>query len=61
MEKRHEEWQPRYIYSLFLIILILVYCIRWFRLAKHEITGQELWVSNEKYWQRNWANCPDIY
>ncbi|CAF1024260.1 unnamed protein product [Adineta steineri] len=44
MEKRREEWQPR-----------------WFRLAKHEITGQEVWVSNEKYWQRNWSNCPDIY
>jgi len=44
MEKRREEWQPR-----------------WFRPVKHDITGQDVWVSNEKYWQRNWAMCPDIY
>ncbi|CAF3824366.1 unnamed protein product [Rotaria magnacalcarata] len=44
MEKRREEWQPR-----------------WFRLIKHTITGQDVWVSNEKYWQRNWAHCPEIY
>jgi len=44
MEKRREEWQPR-----------------WFRLVKHDITGDDVWVSNEKYWQRNWAICPDIY
>ncbi|CAF3814870.1 unnamed protein product [Rotaria sordida] len=44
MEKRREEWQPR-----------------WFRLVKQEATGHEVWVSNEKYWQRNWINCPDIY
>jgi hypothetical protein len=35
--------------------------IRWFRLIKHEVTGQDVWISNEKYWHRNWANCPDIY
>ena len=34
---------------------------RWFRLVKHDVTGQDIWVSNEKYWQRNWSNCPDIY
>ncbi|CAF2034344.1 unnamed protein product [Rotaria magnacalcarata] len=44
MEKRREEWQPR-----------------WFRLVKHEITGDDVWVTNGKYWQRNWSNCPDIY
>jgi len=44
MEKRREEWQPR-----------------WFRLVKHDVTGQEVWVSNDKYWQRSWTNCPDIY
>lgn len=44
MEKRREEWQPR-----------------WFRLIKHDVTGQEVWVSNEKYWQRDWSNCPNIY
>ena len=35
--------------------------IRWFRLIRHEVTGQDVWISNEKYWQRNWTNCPDIY
>ncbi|CAF0936458.1 unnamed protein product [Rotaria sp. Silwood1] len=44
MEKRREEWQPR-----------------WFRRIKHSVTGQDVWISNEKYWHRNWANCPDIY
>ncbi|CAF1087968.1 unnamed protein product [Rotaria sp. Silwood1] len=44
MEKRREEWQPR-----------------WFHLVKHDVTGHEVWVSNEKYWQRNWTNCPHIY
>ncbi|CAF0837403.1 unnamed protein product [Adineta steineri] len=44
MEKRKEEWQPR-----------------WFRLIKHDITGQDVWVSNEQYWNRNWNNCPNIY
>ncbi|CAF0972273.1 unnamed protein product [Rotaria sp. Silwood1] len=34
---------------------------RWFRLVKHEVTGHEVWVSNEKYWQRNWTHCPHIY
>jgi hypothetical protein len=59
MEKRREEWQPRYIYIDILIILIFIF--RWFRLVKHPQLGQEVWVSNEKYWQRNWADCPDIY
>lgn len=34
---------------------------RWFRLTRHDITGQEVWVSNDKYWQRNWSACPDIF
>jgi len=34
---------------------------RWFRIAKHPVTGDDVWVSNEKYWQREWTNCPDIY
>lgn len=34
---------------------------RWFRLTRHDITGQDVWVSNDKYWQRNWSICPDIY
>jgi hypothetical protein len=38
----------------------LIY-IRWFYLAKHEVTGQDVWISNEKYWHRDWANCPDIF
>lgn len=44
MEKRREDWQPR-----------------WFRLVRHDVTGQDVWVSNDKYWQRNWTDCPDIY
>ncbi|CAF4800684.1 unnamed protein product, partial [Rotaria socialis] len=34
---------------------------RWFSLVKHKVTGNEIWLSNDKYWQRNWNNCPDIY
>ncbi|CAF0975686.1 unnamed protein product [Rotaria magnacalcarata] len=34
---------------------------RWFSLVKHQVTGNEIWLSNDKYWQRNWNNCPDIY
>jgi oxysterol-binding protein-related protein 1/2 len=69
MEKRREEWQPRYLdfdhtYLIFAsdkYSKISLCIIRWFRLAKHDATGQDVWVPNEKYWQRNWSNCPDIY
>jgi hypothetical protein len=43
------------------LISIFWESIRWFRLIRHEVTGQDVWISNEKYWHRNWANCPDIY
>jgi hypothetical protein len=51
------------VYLEFILIkyILLFFCIRWFRLIKHDPTGQEVWVSNEKYWERNWADCPDIY
>ncbi len=60
MEKRREEWQARYEKNIKRFMSPLTY-FRWFRLIKHEVTGQDVWVSNEKYWHRNWTNCPDIY
>jgi hypothetical protein len=34
----------------------------WFNRMAHEIVGdQETWTFNEKYWERNWSKCPDIY
>jgi hypothetical protein len=64
LERRQEEWQPRYERICFSSddnLLSNFSSARWFRLTKHEITGQEVWVSNEKYWHRNWKDCPDIY
>ncbi|CAF0824234.1 unnamed protein product [Didymodactylos carnosus] len=33
----------------------------WFRTEKHPITGQDVWCSNNRYWQRQWSNCSDIF
>ncbi|CAF0730127.1 unnamed protein product [Didymodactylos carnosus] len=33
----------------------------WFRTEKHSITGEDVWCSNNRYWQRQWSDCPDIF
>lgn len=38
---------------------------RWFTKTKHEITGDEYWVYNDKYWKsretKDWSVCEDIF
>jgi hypothetical protein len=34
---------------------------RWFNLSKHPINGDECWLFNDKYWLRDYSNCPDLF
>jgi hypothetical protein len=34
---------------------------RWFQLSKSPIDDEETWLFNEKYWNREYKDCPDLY
>jgi len=34
---------------------------KWFAQGKHSTTKEEMWLSNNKYWNRNYSECPDLY
>ena len=34
---------------------------KWFQLGKHQITGEETWLFTNKYWQRDYTDCLDLY
>jgi hypothetical protein len=33
----------------------------WFYLGKHRETQEEVWLSNNKYWLRDYSKCPELY
>jgi hypothetical protein len=34
---------------------------KWFYQTKHPITQDEIWMFNNKYWLRQFSDCPDLY
>ncbi len=38
------------------------YKSKWFELGKHPyLSGEELWVFNNRYWLREYSDCPQLY
>ena len=35
--------------------------ILWFKPEKHPMYQELCWVPNNKYWDRNYNNCPDLF
>ncbi len=34
---------------------------RWFQLSKNPVNGEETWLFTEKYWFRDYKDCPNLY
>jgi hypothetical protein len=34
---------------------------KWFNLSKHPINNEETWLFNNKYWLRDYSDCPELY
>ena len=34
---------------------------KWFSLTKHPVTNEEIWLFNNKYWLRDYSDCPELY
>jgi hypothetical protein len=34
---------------------------KWFQLSRNPIDDEETWLFNEKYWLREYKNCPNLY
>jgi hypothetical protein len=34
---------------------------KWFQVGKHPFCSEETWLFNNKYWSRNYNDCPDLY
>jgi hypothetical protein len=38
------------------------YKSKWFELSKHpHLSGEELWLFNNRYWLREYSDCPQLY
>ena len=34
---------------------------KWFSLSRHPVTNEEIWLFTNKYWLRDFADCPQLY
>lgn len=46
---------------LFVIQCNTIVYFRWFRFDTHPVTMKDDWLYTGKYWDRDWAKCPDIF
>lgn len=37
------------------------YKAKWFSLGKNPFVKQDEWIFNNKYWLRDYSDCPDLY
>ena len=44
-----------------LVKIIILFLYRWFDVGINKWTGKEDWIYNDKYFNRDWSDCPDIY
>ena len=33
----------------------------WFHSAKHPFIDEKIWLFDNKYWNRDFSNCPDLF
>lgn len=38
-----------------------VYKAKWFSLGENPFAKQDEWIFNNKYWLRDYSDCPDLY